>query len=591
MRERAAVEVVVGLPRSLSGGEGPAAQAARAYAERLAALVAPVPVRLVDERLTTVTAHQALRRSGVRERKGRQVVDQVAAVVILQQALDIERSSGRPPGEPVAPGRARCGGPGCRADGPARVSAAPAPPPGVPRRAVVLGRGGDPGPGRLHEQRRPRARRRPARPRRSRPLRQRPRRPHRRTGRRSRPASTDRCSGPGDGGFPAAHRLYDPRWDAVTPAAVVRAAGPADVVESVQFAAAHGVQIDARGGGHSYLGASSVAGGLVVDTRALRSVAYDAGSGIATIGAGAALVDVYTALAGHGRSVAGGTCPSVGLAGLAQGGGFGVFDRTHGLTCDAIVGFDVVTADGRRRTVDGQHEPDLYWALRGGGGGDFAIVTSLRTKTFATSAIGRWSARWPWSRAAAVVAGWQALMTGASDQVWANLHLDVQADGSRRGGRHRLRVRRPEPVGRPRRAGPTGRHRSGQLQRRRARAPGDGAVVGRTSGPGVVRGRQLGAARLALGSRRGPARRRRRRREPLAGGAARDLRPARRLGRLRTGRVDGLPLAAGAVHGAVVRQAAAPTGDRRRRGPALGRQVAQGRQVRHAGQLPELPQC
>jgi putative Holliday junction resolvase len=101
VRERAAVEVVVGLPRSLSGGEGPAARAARAYAERLAALVAPVPVRLVDERLSTVAAHQALRRSGVRERKGRQVVDQVAAVVILQQALDIERSSGRPPGEPV----------------------------------------------------------------------------------------------------------------------------------------------------------------------------------------------------------------------------------------------------------------------------------------------------------------------------------------------------------------------------------------------------------------------------------------------------------------------------------------------------------
>jgi FAD/FMN-containing dehydrogenase len=236
---------------------------------------------------------------------------------------------------------------------------------------------------------------------------------------------------PGDSGFPAAHRLYDPRWDAVTPAAVVRAAGPGDVVESMQFAAAHGVQIAPRGGGHSYLGASSVAGGLVVDTRAMRSVAFDAGSGVATIGAGAELIDVYTALAGHGRSVAGGTCPSVGLAGLALGGGFGVFDRTHGLTCDAIVGFDVVTADGRRRTVDGRHEPDLYWALRGGGGGDFAIVTAVRTKTFATSAIGRWSARWPWSRAAAVVAGWQAFMTGASDRIWANLHLDVQADGSR----------------------------------------------------------------------------------------------------------------------------------------------------------------
>lgn len=102
--EHEAVEVVVGLPRSLSGREGAAAKAARAYAETLAALVAPLPVRLVDERLTTVSAQQHLRRSGVRERQGRGVVDQVAAVVILQHALDSERSSGRAPGELVPPG-------------------------------------------------------------------------------------------------------------------------------------------------------------------------------------------------------------------------------------------------------------------------------------------------------------------------------------------------------------------------------------------------------------------------------------------------------------------------------------------------------
>jgi putative Holliday junction resolvase len=101
--DRDAVEVIVGLPRSLSGAEGAAAQAARGYAERLVELVDPVPVRLVDERLTTVTAQQQLRRSGVRERQGRAVVDQAAAVVILQHALDTERSSGRAPGDVVAP--------------------------------------------------------------------------------------------------------------------------------------------------------------------------------------------------------------------------------------------------------------------------------------------------------------------------------------------------------------------------------------------------------------------------------------------------------------------------------------------------------
>lgn len=98
--EREALEVLVGLPRSLSGREGPAAAAARAYAEQLAARLA-VPVRLVDERLSTVAAHRSLRESGVKGRKQRTVVDQVAAVVLLQAALDGERVRGEAPGELV----------------------------------------------------------------------------------------------------------------------------------------------------------------------------------------------------------------------------------------------------------------------------------------------------------------------------------------------------------------------------------------------------------------------------------------------------------------------------------------------------------
>lgn len=101
--ERQAVEVVVGLPRSMSGREGPAARAARAYAHALAGRLAPVHVRLVDERLTTVSAVRELRRAGVREKKGRAVVDQSAAAIILQSALDLERGTGAPPGALVLP--------------------------------------------------------------------------------------------------------------------------------------------------------------------------------------------------------------------------------------------------------------------------------------------------------------------------------------------------------------------------------------------------------------------------------------------------------------------------------------------------------
>ncbi|WP_225845611.1 Holliday junction resolvase RuvX [Streptomyces sp. HPF1205] len=95
------LEVVVGLPRSLNGSEGPAAAKARTFAGNVAKVIAPVPVRLVDERMTTVTATQGLRASGVKAKKGRSVVDQAAAVIILQSALEAERVSGKAPGETV----------------------------------------------------------------------------------------------------------------------------------------------------------------------------------------------------------------------------------------------------------------------------------------------------------------------------------------------------------------------------------------------------------------------------------------------------------------------------------------------------------
>ena len=97
--DRAAIEVVVGLPRSLSGGEGPAAAKVREFARALAEALDPVPVRLCDERLSTVTAEAVLRSQGRKGQKRRAVVDQAAAVVILQNALDTERSSGTAPGE------------------------------------------------------------------------------------------------------------------------------------------------------------------------------------------------------------------------------------------------------------------------------------------------------------------------------------------------------------------------------------------------------------------------------------------------------------------------------------------------------------
>jgi putative Holliday junction resolvase len=109
VRERQVLEVIVGLPRSLSGGEGPAARAVRRYATALAARISPTPVRLIDERLTTIDAHRGLRESGVPGRSQRAVVDQAAAVLILQAALDAEQSSGLAAGELVGGRKARTG--------------------------------------------------------------------------------------------------------------------------------------------------------------------------------------------------------------------------------------------------------------------------------------------------------------------------------------------------------------------------------------------------------------------------------------------------------------------------------------------------
>lgn len=100
-----ALEVMVGLPISMDGNEGVASMAARDYADGLAAAIAPIPVRLIDERLTTVTASRALRESGRTTRSSRSVVDQAAAVVIVEHALESERASGRPPGHLVTVNR------------------------------------------------------------------------------------------------------------------------------------------------------------------------------------------------------------------------------------------------------------------------------------------------------------------------------------------------------------------------------------------------------------------------------------------------------------------------------------------------------
>src|SRR5262249_30296381 len=222
---------------------------------------------------------------------------------------------------------------------------------------------------------------------------------------------------PGKGGYAAAARVYNPRFDATAhPAAVARCASDRDVAQCVRFAADSGVPFALRSGGHSYPGWST-GPGLVIDVSGLGTVTVDRASGTARIGAGAQMATVYAALATRGVGIAAGSCATVGIAGLTLGGGVGVLTRAWGLTCDSVRELDVVTADGTLRHVDATHDPDLFWALRGGGGGSLGAVTSFTLATRPAPTVSTFYLAWSWSHAAAVLDAWQHFMAGADPRI------------------------------------------------------------------------------------------------------------------------------------------------------------------------------
>jgi FAD/FMN-containing dehydrogenase len=226
---------------------------------------------------------------------------------------------------------------------------------------------------------------------------------------------------PGSSSYDTVRLVQDPRYDGARPLAVLSVAGAQDVATALAFAQDHGVRVAIRSGGHSYPGWSAGNGALVVDVRPLDRVSLSGTT--ATIGAGASLVQVYDALGTRGRAIAGGSCPTVGIAGLTQGGGVGVLTRAHGLTCDAVTAMRVVLADGRVVTASADSEPDLFWALRGGGGGHLGVVTSFTMRTFAAPTITRAFLAWPFSAASKVVPAWLSAIPTSDRRLWSTLKL------------------------------------------------------------------------------------------------------------------------------------------------------------------------
>jgi FAD/FMN-containing dehydrogenase len=184
-----------------------------------------------------------------------------------------------------------------------------------------------------------------------------------------------RVLGPGDDGFPEACAL----WNGMVtrrPRLVVKPTGAADVSATVKFARAHGLPLSVRGGGHNVAGNALCDGGVAIDLSGMRGVRVDPVRRIARAEGGATLGDVDHEAQAHALATPLGVVSRTGVGGLTLHGGLGFLTRHFGLSCDNLIGADVVTADGRLVTADRDHHSDLLWALRGGGG-NFGVVTSL----------------------------------------------------------------------------------------------------------------------------------------------------------------------------------------------------------------------
>ncbi|RJE78189.1 hypothetical protein BGP78_05730 [Pseudoalteromonas sp. MSK9-3] len=210
--------------------------------------------------------------------------------------------------------------------------------------------------------------------------------------------------------------VFHTRFDHIYPQAVAKCRTTDDVIAVLSFVKQHDLHIVPRSGRHGYAGYSTTEG-VVLDVSQLNSISID--DGYATIGAGARLVNIYDQLTNQSVCIPAGTCLSVGIAGLTLGGGFSVIGRAHGLTCDVLESAQIVTAQGELLTCNNNENSDLFWALRGGGGGNFGIVTSFVFRTHKTQDINVFEASFSFNDFEQLMSKWQVLAQSWPDEMWA----------------------------------------------------------------------------------------------------------------------------------------------------------------------------
>jgi len=223
---------------------------------------------------------------------------------------------------------------------------------------------------------------------------------------------------PGDAAYLSAKQIFNLRLNP-SPAAILTGSSEDAIQKAIAWAAQNNVNVYGRSGGHSYEG-FSMGPGLVVDTRGFNTINVDSDAQTATIGAGSLLGRVIHTLSdgtsNNGFAIPTGSCGTVGVAGLTLGGGMGLSSRMWGLTCDNLNSVRIITADGNIQNVSSTQNADLFWALRGGGGGNYGVVTSFEFNLHRALDVVTFTMAWPGSQFERVFTNWQQQIQNTQSQ-------------------------------------------------------------------------------------------------------------------------------------------------------------------------------
>ena len=233
---------------------------------------------------------------------------------------------------------------------------------------------------------------------------------------------------PSQADYDLARRIWNASIDRY-PGVIARCRGVADAVRAVKFARVNDLLVAVRGGGHNVGGRAVCDHGIVIDLSAMRGVFVDADRRTVRVQGGATLGDVDRETHLHGLAVPAGVVSRTGIAGLTLGGGVGWLARKYGLTCDNVLSFEVVTADAVVVTADAEHHPDLFWALRGGGG-NFGVVTSFLYQAHPVATVLGGLIIHARDQAGAVIRHYRDFMISAPDELTAYAGLLCTPDGA-----------------------------------------------------------------------------------------------------------------------------------------------------------------